>query len=170
VQPASSDAGISLGAAWLGSVDAAIAPVRTQHAYLGPSYSDAEIEAVLRSCGVLLAKVDDAAAIAARLIADGKVIGWFQGGMEFGPRALGHRSILANATIKGVNDLVNRKIKLREGFRPFCPSVLEEEAPMYFDAPQFPLPYMTITCGVLPEMQEAIPAVTHIDGTPAYKR
>lgn len=165
VQPAGSDAGISLGAAWLATAQAGLTPVRTMHTYLGPSFSNADIKTVLDSCHAKYAQVPDAAAVAAKLIADGKVIGWFQGGMEFGPRALGHRSILANATIQGMNDVVNQKIKLREGFRPFCPSVLEEDAPLYFDAPQLPLPYMTITCGVLPKMQEAIPAVTHIDGT-----
>lgn len=165
VQPASSDAGISLGAAWLASAQAELTPVRTQHTYLGSSFTDDEIKAVLDSCHIKYEQVSDAAAVAAKVIADGKVIGWFQGRMEFGPRALGNRSILANATIKGMNDMVNQKIKLRESFRPFCPSVLEEDAALYFDTPQLPLPYMTITTNVHPHIQPVIPAVTHTDGT-----
>lgn len=165
VQPASSDAGISLGAAWLGSAQLGIAPIATENTYLGNSYTNNEIEAVLNGCGVAYTKIDNPATVAAELISKEKVIGWFQGRMEFGPRALGNRSILANATGQTMQDIVNRKIKLRESFRPFCPSILEEDAELYFEGMQTVAPYMTITYNVKTEMQQHIPAVTHVDGT-----
>lgn len=165
IQPASSDAGISLGAAWLAAVQHGDKPQPTAHTYLGNGYTNEEIEAILIACSVKYKKLENAALTAADLIADNKVIGWFQGNMEFGPRALGNRSILANATNQQMQDMVNQKIKLRESFRPFCPSVLEEDANIYFEGKQAIAPYMTITYNVKKEMQRYIPAVTHIDGT-----
>ncbi|MBK7147476.1 MAG: hypothetical protein IPH78_01330 [Bacteroidetes bacterium] len=145
IQPASSDAGISLGAAWLAAAQAGDTPVITTHTYHGNDYPDASIQQVLDSCQIPYSIPADIVATAASLIAQNKVVGWFQGRMEYGPRALGNRSILANATQAGMNDRVNHKIKLRESFRPFCPSVLQEDAALYFDAPLLPLPYMTVT-------------------------
>ncbi|MBK8698385.1 MAG: nodulation protein [Saprospiraceae bacterium] len=165
IQPASSDAGISLGAAWLAAAQAGDTPVITTHTYHGNDYPDASIQQVLDSCQIPYSIPADIVATAASLIAQNKVVGWFQGRMEYGPRALGNRSILANATQAGMNDRVNHKIKLRESFRPFCPSVLQEDAALYFDAPLLPLPYMTVTVKVRPAMQALIPAVTHVDGT-----
>ncbi|MBV9579608.1 MAG: carbamoyltransferase, partial [Chloroflexi bacterium] len=105
----------------------------------------------------------------ARLLADNDVIGWFQGRMEFGPRALGARSILANPTEPGMKDILNAKIKHREAFRPFAPSTLVEAAPTYFDfgAPEAELesPFMLLTARVKPEKQHLLPAITHLDGT-----
>lgn len=165
IQPASSDAGIALGAAWLAAAQNGDAPQATAHTYLGNSYTNEEIEAVLKACNVKYERLDNTAVKAAGLIAEGKVIGWFQGNMEFGPRALGNRSILAGATGNNMQEIVNQKIKLRESFRPFCPSVLEEDATLYFEGKQAIAPYMTVTYNVKKEMQAVIPAVTHTDGT-----
>jgi carbamoyltransferase len=165
VQPASSDAGISLGAAWLAGLEEGVAPVKTQTTFLGSEFSNEEIRQTLVSCNLKFEEVKDAAETAADLISQNKVIGWFQGRMEFGPRALGSRSILANAQSDKMQDIVNRKIKLRESFRPFCPSVLEEDAETYFSGKQNVAPYMTITYDVKTDMQRIIPGVTHVDGT-----
>ncbi|MDZ4845972.1 MAG: carbamoyltransferase C-terminal domain-containing protein [Chitinophagales bacterium] len=165
VQPASSDAGISLGAAWLAGLEKGITPVKTNNTFLGNGYSNEQIKAALDGCNLKYRETNDPAEVAAGLIAKNKVIGWFQGRMEYGPRALGNRSILANPAVAEMKDLVNQKIKFRDSFRPFCPSILEEDAPKYFVGKQTVSPYMTITYDVRKEMQSKIPAVTHVDGT-----
>ncbi len=165
IQPAAGDAGISLGAAWLACAENGITPVKTENTFLGNSYTNDEVRDTFNSCNLKFEEVSDPAETAAELIAQNKVVGWFQGPMEFGPRALGSRSILANACNDKMKDIVNRKIKLRESFRPFCPSVLEEDAEKYFSGKQVAAPYMTVTYDVKQEMQPLIPAVTHIDGT-----
>jgi carbamoyltransferase len=165
IQPAAGDAGIALGAAWLCSEKMDILPQPTQHTYFGTRYSNAYIEEVLKISGVSYQLLKDVTADAAREIASNKVVGWFQGAMEFGPRALGSRSILANATNPAMQEIVNSKIKFRESFRPFCPSVLEEDAALYFDGKQLISPYMTITYDVKTEARQQIPSVTHVDGT-----
>lgn len=165
IQPAAGDAGIALGAAWLCSEKMDVLPQSTQHTYFGTRYSNAYIEEVLKISGVSYQLLKDVAADAAREIASNKVVGWFQGAMEFGPRALGSRSILANATNPAMQEIVNSKIKFRESFRPFCPSVLEEDAALYFDGKQLISPYMTITYDVKKEARQQIPSVTHVDGT-----
>lgn len=165
VQPASSDAGISLGAAWLAGIDNGAAPVKTKDTFLGTAYSNDQVKSVLDNCNINYRETDDPADAAAEFIARNKVVGWFQGRMEFGPRALGSRSILANPADLKMKDLVNLKIKFRDSFRPFCPSVLEEDASKFFDGKQRQSPYMTITYDVKEKMRDAIPAVTHVDGT-----
>lgn len=165
VQPASGDAGISLGAAWLCSLENGISPKQTTNTYLGTNFSNNEIEDVLKISNIKYQYTENPSKDAANDIFKNKVVGWFQGAMEFGPRALGNRSILANATNAKMQDLVNKKIKFRESFRPFCPSVLEEDAPLYFEGKQKIAPYMTITFDVKKEMQSKIPSVTHVDGT-----
>ena len=165
VQPASSDAGISLGAAYLAAAENGCSPLPMKSIYLGSSFSNQEIEDVLRELRLDYHKIDDPAEIASDLIAESKVIGWFQGAMEFGPRALGARSILANPAIKEMQDTVNRKIKFRESFRPFCPSVLEEDVHEFFSGTKLASPHMTITYDVKAEKENSIPAVTHVDGT-----
>ncbi len=165
VQPASSDAGISLGAAWMACVEMGIAPQKTNHTYLGNSFTNDEIKTVLNQCGLKYSHLNDPAESAAELIAQNKIVGWFQGRMEFGPRALGNRSILANPTVPEMKTLLNEKIKLREEFRPFCPSVLEEDAPTYFEGKLLPAPYMTTTYNVVEKMINQLPAVTQVDGT-----
>jgi carbamoyltransferase len=97
-------------------------------------------------------------------LADGKIVGWFQGRMEFGPRALGNRSILADPRRAEMKDILNARIKHREPFRPFAPSILEEATGDYFDQ-SHPSPFMTLTYNVRPEKLDKIPAPTHVDGT-----
>jgi carbamoyltransferase len=165
IQPAAGDAGISLGAAWLASKTSDISPIQTNDTYLGSSYSDEEIETILKISNLNYSFSQNVSKEAAEAINQNKVIGWFQGRMEFGPRALGNRSILANPTSPEMQSIVNEKIKFRESFRPFCPSVLEEDAHLYFEGKQVLSPYMTITYKVKNEVISKIPSVTHIDKT-----
>ena len=166
VQPASSDAGISIGAAWLASVKKDITPISPSNTYLGGENSNDEIETYLKQIKAPFQHIKNKAKTAAKLIADGNVIGWYQGRMEFGPRGLGNRSILANATIKGMNNKVNQKIKFRESFRPLCPSVLEEDAKLYFKGKSLVSPYMTVVYDIASEeVLNQIPAVIHVDKT-----
>lgn len=109
-------------------------------------------------------KSDNISKDAAKLIADGNVIGWFQGGSEFGPRALGHRSILADPRSKTIKDTINQKVKNRQWFRPFAPSVLEEESADYFDLKD-DSPFMLLVAKVKEDKKDLIPAVVHVDGT-----
>ncbi len=166
VQPAAGDAGTSLGAAL------AIAHLRhglprrwrMDHAFLGPRFSDEQIEAALQSCKLSYEREPDIAKRVAELLAQGAIVGWFQGAMEWGPRALGARSILADPRPARMRDIVNRCIKQREGFRPFAPAVLAERAGEYFACGQ-PSPFMLFVHPVLPHRREAIAAVTHVDGS-----
>lgn len=165
VQPASSDAGISLGAAWMACIENGITPQAPSDAFLGNEYRDVEIQQVLDICQARYEWVDDPAAIAADLLASGKVIGWYQGRMEFGPRALGNRSILANPATENIQSLVNHKIKFREGFRPFGASVLEEDCAVNFEGRLPVAPYMTVTYKTRQERLAQLTGVTHADGT-----
>lgn len=166
VQPAAGDAGTALGAAlW---VDAQQHPARDghahmTHAFLGPAYDDAEIEAFLRWSKLPYRRLDDVAEEAAALLARGMVLGWFQGRMELGPRALGARSILASPIDPDMQARLN-EIKDREDFRPVAPVVLEEEAGRWF-ARARRSPFMLFVFDVLPEQAHRIPAVRHVDGT-----
>lgn len=163
VQPASGDAGISLGAAWLAALDNNFKPVATQHTYLGRQFTEDDILKELEACGIAFEECRYPAESAAEsIINDNKVVGWFQGGAEFGPRALGNRSILANAYHPEMKDIINKKIKFREGFRPFCPSVLKEDFSAIFSGPADELPYMTINTLVRSNL---FPAITHVDNT-----
>jgi carbamoyltransferase len=134
------------------------------HAYLGPRFTEAQIEDALRTCKVPHQRLEDVARQTAELLAGGAVIGWFQGGMEWGPRALGARSILADPRRAEMKDLVNRCIKHREGFRPFAPAILAERAAEYVELTQ-PSPFMLFVHPVRPEKRDEIPAVVHVDGT-----
>jgi carbamoyltransferase len=132
----------------------------------GPAWSDLEIADVLNRCKLRYHKSDDIAAEAARLIASNHVVGWFQGAMEFGERALGARSILADPRDARMKDRINATIKFREEFRPFAPSVLAEAAHEYFDIPHgASSDYMEAVFPVRPEKRSVIPAVVHADGT-----
>ncbi len=139
-----------------------IQPITT--AALGPEYSDEEIVRALDQRMVESRRVDDAPAEAARQIADGKVIGWYQGRSEIGPRALGQRSILADPRSPDMKDRLNAKVKHREGFRPFAPAVLLEKAPEWFEMDR-PSPWMLFVERVQADKRDKIPAVTHVDGT-----
>jgi len=134
------------------------------NAYFGLSFDDETILAFLETCKVRFRKEENIAKTTAKLLAEGNIMGWFQGKMEFGPRALGGRSILADPRRAEMKDLVNKYVKRREEFRPFAPSVIEEEVYNFFDAPCLS-PFMTSVCSVHESKRELIPAVTHFDGT-----
>jgi carbamoyltransferase len=165
IQPAAADMGVALGAALevyarLGNES----KFRMDHAYWGPEYSNEQIEAALGARNLPYEKSSDIACEAAGHIADNKVVGWFQGRLEVGPRALGNRSILANACTAGMNDVVNEKIKFREKWRPFSPSMLDEAKERYLEK-ACESPFMNLTFSVREEMRAHIPAVVHVDGT-----
>ena len=164
VQPASSDEGIPLGCALLGwhLGRGRKRRLRMQTAYLGQPYSTEEIEEAANLSDGTVSHPSDADI--ARMIADGAVIGRFFGSSEYGPRALGNRSILADPRDPSMVDRVNRTIKHREGFRPFAPSCLAEEADRYFYAGQH-LPFMLVACQVREEYRNVLPAITHVDGS-----
>jgi carbamoyltransferase len=168
IQPAAGDAGSAIGAALHLYHTGYGQPRRwrMKHAYLGPSFSDAEIGAFLTARGIRHT-VHDAAGVpevAAKLLADGNVVGWFQGRMEFGPRALGNRSILADPRRVEMKEIVNAKIKHREPFRPFAPAALEERAAEFFEVDR-PSPYMLMVFKVRKDAGPLLPAITHVDGT-----
>ena len=165
VQPASTDAGISMGAAWLASTESGKTPVAPDDAFMGNEYTNEEIESVLGTCQINYTEVNDPAELAARLLAENKVIAWFQGKMEFGPRALGNRSILANPAAPNIQSVVNHKIKFREGFRPFGASVLEEDIFEHFDGRLKSSPYMTVTYRTKSKKAAALSGITHADGS-----
>jgi carbamoyltransferase len=164
VQPAAGDAGTALGAAmW---VDWNITKRRTwsmEHAFLGPEYCEAEIEAFLRRGKLSYRRPADPAEEVARLLAEDKIVGWFQGRMEFGPRALGARSILASPLSADMQQRLN-EIKDREDFRPVAPVVLEEEAAGWFTGAGVS-PFMLFVHDVAPDKAARIPAVRHVDGS-----
>jgi len=134
------------------------------HAYLGPDYAPEEIEAVLKLRNVPYERCASITDVAADLLAQGEVVSWFQGRMEFGPRALGNRSILGNPASRGVADRINAQIKYRERWRPFCPSMLDTVAPDILQSTH-PTPYMTFTFDVAQHWKKRIPEVVHEDGT-----
>ena len=191
IQPAAGDAGGSAGAAWAAhhihfeQTRQIITPDAMQGAYLGPEYSNLEVERAARKHKCAYTHYDSETEFiqtVAQHIADGKVVGWFQGRMEYGPRALGSRSILGDARNPEMQKKLNLKIKYRESFRPFAPSVLAEDCSQYFDI-DTPSPYMLLVADVLPErradlpsnykelplmeklyhLRSDIPAVTHVD-------
>lgn len=134
--------------------------------FLGPEYSDADIENTLKKYKIRYKKPDNIAKYAAGEIAKGKLVGWFQGGMEFGERALGNRSILADPRDAGMKDRINAAVKYREAFRPFAPSVLAEKADDFFDMPKGVfVPYMEQVYPVKKAKQKLAPAIVHADGT-----
>ena len=164
IQPAASDRGLSLGAALYAAVEHGEEVKPINNVFWGPSYSDDDILSALRVTGINYQFASNPAYVGAELVSEGAVVAWFQGRSEFGPRALGHRSILADPTNPKMKDILNSKIKFREGFRPFAPSVIEENASQYFDLKN-PSPYMTIATGVVSEHRENLPSVTHINNT-----
>ncbi|MBI4230927.1 MAG: hypothetical protein HY608_08850, partial [Planctomycetes bacterium] len=170
VQPAAGDDGGALGAALdiAASVGNDPRPARLVSAALGPSYDDAACAGALEAKGYAPRRLAEAEMICevARLVADGKVVGWFDGRMEFGPRALGHRSILADPTNPRMKEIVNARVKFREHFRPFAPSVALEDASTYFETPPgFEAPFMVLVCPVREGQRERLPAITHVDGS-----
>ncbi|HEX4417219.1 MAG TPA: carbamoyltransferase N-terminal domain-containing protein [Kofleriaceae bacterium] len=169
VQPAAGDAGGALGAAAMAHITrSGQRPEvgRLEHVYLGPRYSSNEVAALLEATPLAFAdfrgRERELLATVADRLADGKVIGWFHGGMEFGPRALGARSIIADPRRDEMRDRINALVKMREAFRPFAPAVLAEAASAHFDL-DHPSPFMLETCQVKSAIR--LPAITHVDGS-----
>jgi carbamoyltransferase len=166
IQPAAGDAGNALGAAlyiWH-EVFGKPREWRMDHAFMGPAYERTDFATLLAERRQPCRQVADPAAEAADLLAQSKIVGWFQGRAEVGPRALGARSILADPRRPETKDIVNARVKHREPFRPFAPSVLHEKGPEYFDG-YYRNPFMLLILPIRKEKREVIPAVTHVDGT-----
>lgn len=166
VQPASGDSGTSLGAASYVSVQRGVPIEKLEHVYLGPAYSN---EDVIAACARHPSKpqwkiIDEVPHRVAKILADGNPVAWFQGRMEFGPRALGGRSILGGPSAPGVADRINEQIKFRERWRPFCPSMLDTVGPQMLQT-DHPAPFMTFTFEVAEEWKTRVPEVVHEDGT-----
>lgn len=163
--PASGDGGTSLGAALLASHHLCDVPRITQPATdaHGPAFTDEEIEEALKKAAVSFVRSDAISRDVATLLADGKIVGWFQGGAELGPRSLGHRSILADPGRAEMKDLLNRTVKFREEFRPFAPSVLADRCHEFFEG-DTASPYMLLVLPTRASERERLPAVTHVDG------
>jgi carbamoyltransferase len=173
VHPAAGDAGLAVGAAFyvwhqlLGKPRSFV----MEHAYWGPGYSQEEIRSAVRAStvstgGFTLTELPDAELMrrTAEVIAEGKILGWYQGRAEWGPRALGNRSIVADPRRPEMKEILNQRIKHREIFRPFAPSILAEKTGEWFEK-SHPSPFMTLAYAVRPEKQAKIPAPTHVDGT-----
>ncbi len=166
IPPTASDAGNALGAA-LWAWHHLMGNDRgweMRHAFYGEEYADEDIAVVLKRSGVPFREAVDPAAEAAELLTRGKVVGWFQGRAEVGPRALGARSILADPRRSEMRDIVNARVKRREWFRPFAPSILAEHGHEYFER-YYPTPFMTMVLPIKSDKKEVIPAVCHVDGT-----
>src|SRR5438270_13976645 len=168
VQPAAHAAATSIRAALYVQHQELNLPrcLEMRHVYYGSEYRDREILHDLEGAGCSYRKVseDDLIHRSAEAIAQGKIVGWFQGRMEFGQRALGNRSIPADPRRKDMKEILNSRIKYREPFRPFCPSILAERVSEYFET-DYPSPFMVMAYKIKPEQRESIPAVTHGDGT-----
>lgn len=166
VFPNAGDSGLALGAVlytyYKYFPDAAIKPV--EHLYLGPSYTDDEIETVLKHCRLNYRKVDDIATTVGKKLGEDKIVGWMQGRMESGPRALGARSILMSPCKPDSKDIINARVKYREAFRPFCPSMLIEDYETVLDGAR-PEYFMITSFDAKPGMDKKIPSVVHVDGT-----
>jgi carbamoyltransferase len=173
VHPAAGDAGLAVGAAFyvwhqiLGKPRSFV----MDHANWGPEYSHEEVRRAIDSNGlakegyaIAELKEEELMKRAAAIIADGKILGWFQGRAEWGPRALGNRSIVADPRRPEMKEILNQRIKHRETFRPFAPSILAEATADYFEK-SYASPFMTLAYAVRPEKREKIPAPTHVDGT-----
>ena len=166
INPASYDSGAGIGAGLLAVRDKGESPTKNvlAHAYWGPSFTDGEIEDALSHCHLDYRRSDNVAEEAAELLAQGKIIGWFSGRAEFGARALGARSILANPLLPDVKDRVNARVKYREAFRPFAPSLVEE-ARLDYMTQSSDSPFMLLAYEFDEEFQEQFPGVVHVDGT-----
>ena len=166
VQPAAGDAGTAVGAAAYISQQRGVPVERMEHVYLGPEYSNEE---VIAACAKhpgqpQWQKIDNVPEHIAKIMVDGNPVAWFQGRMEFGPRALGGRSIIGCPSIPNVADRINAQIKFRERWRPFCPSMLDTVATQMLKV-DHPSPFMTFTFEVSDEWKERVPEVVHEDGT-----
>ena len=176
IQPAAADSGQAMGLAFHGHLmleerkkateRVPVAPIG--HAFGGRTYEHAAVKALVQASGLSFQELVDDVALAedaAGELAQGRFLGWFQGGSEYGPRALGHRSILADPRGAEVKDVLNARVKFREAFRPFAPSALRERAEEVFDLGGRESPYMLLVVGVREEWRAKVPAITHVDGT-----
>lgn len=166
IQPAAGDDGIAIGAAFQLHHQFTGKPrdFVMRDARLGPEFGDDAIEVALRDADVAYTIADNVEVETARYLAEGNIVGWYQGRMEFGPRSLGARSILADPTRKDMQDRLNELVKHREPFRPFAPSCLVEKAGEYFEGCE-ESPFMLFVYPVKPDKQDLLPAITHVDGT-----
>jgi len=173
IQPAAGDAGLAIGAAYYVHNQVLQQPRSfvMDHAYWGPGFRREDLRHTLEQSSINPSEFrirelpeEHLVVEAARHLSDGKIVGWFQGRMEWGPRALGNRSILTDPRRPEMKDILNRRIKHREPFRPFAPSILEEAMGEYFDGPQIS-PFMQFAYPVRQDKRELIPAPTHVDGT-----
>ena len=166
VQPASGDAGISYGAALLSSLKnkKKLKVSKNHNFYLGSSFQTNEILDSIKKSKQKFEKPRDLLIKVANLLSEGKIVAWFQGKSEFGPRALGNRSILSRPFPETQRDFINKKVKFRESFRPFAPAVLNEMREEFFEINQ-ESPHMLIACNVKPSMKKKIPAVVHVDNS-----
>lgn len=169
IQPAAGDGGGSMGAVlyyYYNQVTGVKKPTYRHTSFYGPEYSNQEIEIMLRDrhADFQYLPDDQLCRKAAELVYKDQIIGWFQGRMEFGPRALGNRSIIANPCNSSMKDILNERVKFREDFRPFAPAVLSDKSWEYFDCPM-ESPHMLFVTPVMPGKGESIPSVTHIDGS-----
>ncbi len=168
IQPAAGDEGLAVGAA-LHTYHSVLKQSRRhelKHSYLGPEFSDSRIEADLKHAGLRYQKLEREPLLerVAEQIAQGNVVGWFQGRMEWGPRALGNRSIVAHPGLPNMKDVLNARIKHREWFRPFAPSILVEHQHEYFEH-DHPSPFMLHVYKIRPEKRKELCAVNHVDDT-----
>jgi len=168
IQPAAGDEGLAIGAA-LHTCHAVLKQPRRhelQNTYLGPEFSESRIQSSLKSAGLHFRKLERASLLntVAEQIAAGNVVGWFQGRMEWGPRALGNRSILAHPGLPSMKDVLNARIKHREWFRPFAPSILADYQHEYFER-EHPSPFMLHVYKIRPEKRKSLCAVNHVDDT-----
>jgi len=166
VMPAAGDNGTAIGAAYYVYNKVLGLPRNFVHdnPYVGTEYSQDVIDKVIEECKLKPERHNDIAPIAAQLLHEGNIIGWFQGAMEIGPRALGNRSILADPTQKGMKDKINAEVKHREAYRPFAPSVTVEAMKDYFES-EVQAPFMLKVCDVRPDQRETLSAITHVDGS-----
>jgi len=166
VMPAAGDNGTAIGAAYHVYNCVLGQPRDFVHddPFIGNRYSDSEIEAVLRECKLNAEYHEDIESVGATLLQEGQILGWHQGAMEIGPRALGNRSILANPTLPEMKDKINAEVKHREAYRPFAPSAIAEARTTYFED-LGDSPFMLKVPDVLPEARAKLPAVTHVDGS-----
>jgi|TARA_B100001964_G_scaffold213097_1_gene249723 carbamoyltransferase len=167
VQPASGDSGLVIGGLYLGIKNKFAKKLKIEkkyNNYLGSTFTNKEIEKTLIKKKVKFKKIKNICKTTASLLKDGKIVGWFQGGSEFGPRALGNRSIICRPYPAKMKDYLNKKVKFREYFRPFAPAILKEKYKEYFHLNQ-ESPHMLIACKANKKKSNLIPAVVHVDGT-----
>ena len=170
IQPGAGDDGVAIGCAYYGHCEIQKKPRSfvMSHAYLGVAYSDDDAKDILNrrliNLATNVAPSDDVCAEAAKLLSEGKVLGWFQGRSEFGPRALGNRSIIADPRTPEMKDILNKRVKHRQAFRPFAPIVLAERASEIFEGDE-ESPFMLLAKSVRPEWRDKVPSIVHVDGT-----